>query len=237
MSRRCLAHRASLRAAAAGRRRGRAGLPFGKPCLKAFPVQSGSYSAAVKRLAHASGVTISTRRPMAGHKPMTIGPGALRSPSYSFEEATSSRACRRTDGVEVSAGRGEEQQPCAGHTAGPSWLPRLSKTTMSPGIRPCRLRSRSRCFARCFGPARNTKRHGPRPGSPDVADGRTRPRGSGRPPPAPSVARLQNRSSRAADQRRHSSPSAAQGHDLVGHRGSLGFGVGRRNPTLPGNRR
>ena len=29
----------------------------------------------------------------------------------------------------------------------------------------------------------------------------------------------------------------AQGHDLVGHRGSLGFGVGRRNPTLPGNRR
>jgi len=28
-----------------------------------------------------------------------------------------------------------------------------------------------------------------------------------------------------------------QGHDLVGHRGALGFGVGRRNPTLPGNRR
>ncbi|KAB7783812.1 Transposase mutator type [Methylorubrum populi] len=24
---------------------------------------------------------------------------------------------------------------------------------------------------------------------------------------------------------------------LIGHRGALGFGVGRRNPTLPGNRR
>lgn len=29
----------------------------------------------------------------------------------------------------------------------------------------------------------------------------------------------------------------AQGHHLVGHRGSLGFEVGARNPTLPGNRR
>ena len=30
---------------------------------------------------------------------------------------------------------------------------------------------------------------------------------------------------------------ATQGHHLVGHRGSLGSGVGCRNPTLPGNRR
>ena len=29
----------------------------------------------------------------------------------------------------------------------------------------------------------------------------------------------------------------AQGHHLVGHRGALGFGVGARNPTLPGNHR
>ena len=29
----------------------------------------------------------------------------------------------------------------------------------------------------------------------------------------------------------------AQGHHLVGHRVSLGFEVGARNPTLPGNRR
>ncbi len=98
--------------------------------------QGGSYPQALRELAHSAGVTAAAMRPMAARRPSRLRSAAFLTSASSLAKAFSIEV---TSPCRTERSRGCRAAGTAGHAggfdqgAGPSWLDRVSMTTMSLG--------------------------------------------------------------------------------------------------------